>query len=90
MIEIATVLNIGSKVVGLAIGTCASATVQAVVANNLPQNLNRFGKITCCIGSMAIGGMVGEQVRKGYTLDFKKDKPQEQDKYIEVNEVVSA
>ena len=90
MIEVATVLSVGSKVVGLAMGACASATVQTVVATNLPQNLNRFGKITCCIGSAAIGGWIGDQVRKGYTLDFKKAKPQEQDKYIEVNEVVSA
>ena len=90
MIEVATVLNVGSKVIGLAIGTCASATVQAVIKTNLPQHLNKFGKITCCIGSAAIGGWIGDQVRKGYTLDFKKDKPQEQDKYIEVNEAISA
>lgn len=89
MIEVATVLSVGSKVVGYAIGTCASATVQAVIAANIPQNLNRFGKITCCIGSMAIGGLVGEQVRKGYTLNFDKAKPQEQDKYVEIETVIS-
>lgn len=90
MVEVATVLNVGSKVIGYAIGTCASATVQQVIATNIPESLNKFGKITCYIGSMAIGGWIGEQVRKGYTVTFEKAEPQEQDKYIEVNEVISA
>ena len=89
MIEVATVLSVGSKVVGYAIGTCASATVQQVIATNIPQSLNKFGKITCYIGSLAIGGWIGEQVRKGYTVNCEKAELQEQDGYIEVEEVIS-
>ncbi len=90
MIEVVPVINATTKVVGLALGACASDTVAKVLLANLPQNLSKFSKITCVIGSAAVGSYVAECVRKGFVNSWTVKEIQKDYVKVETEEEVSA
>lgn len=89
MIEVVPVLNVTTKVVGFALGACASDTVVKVLLANLPQNLSKVNKITCVVGSAAIGSYVADRVRKGFVHDWTIKENRKDYIKVETDEKIS-
>lgn len=94
MVDVRTVCKVTGKAIGFTLGVCACTTVELVVNNNLPDNLNKFGKVVTRIGAYAVGRYVGDKIEEAFDSHVDKifEETVKKEDYIEVNvdEAVSA
>lgn len=94
MVDVRTVCKVTGKAIGFTLGVCASTTVEIVVNNNLPDNLNKFGKVVTWIGSLAVGRYVGDKIEEAFVSHIPEipEVIVKKEDYIEVSmdEAVSA